>query len=105
MSSYHTIVDIRVPPAVIRDFRLSFALSGSKTIDLWQEYQVVGLDWMVHNRGASSLTVKIDESDAITVNAGDTYSESGVKFSLIKISSTVPYDLVVMGVHLRSLAR
>ena len=80
-----------------------FPKSADFTIDLYQEHLVVGLDMLIHNRGAASLTVKIDESEAKTVEAGDVFGWDNTKYSLVKVVSAVAYDLVVGGVSLRGL--
>jgi len=97
--SYHKVRDIPIEPNVVRDFRMSFAKSSSFTIDLYQQYLVVGLDWSIHNRGSSALTVAIDKQDPVTVGVNESYSESNVKFSLVEVTASGDYDLVVMGKH------
>lgn len=96
--SYQDIKKIQIVPMVIRDFALSFAKSANFSIDVFQENRAIGLDIFIHNRGASSLTVEIDKRDAITILAGDTFSWTNIKFALVKVASTVAYDLVVAGV-------
>lgn len=83
----------------IRDFVQSLPSSANQTIDLWAEHLAIGLDIFIHNRGAASLTVEIDKGGLITILAGDTLSWTNIKYSLVKITSAVAYDLVVAGVH------
>lgn len=99
--SYHKIKDIYIEPNTVRDFFQPFAKSANFKIDLWQEHGVVGLDLFIHNRGASALTLGIDKGDALTIDAGDTFSWDNIKYAFIEVTSTVAYDLVVAGKHLK----
>jgi len=65
----------------------------------------MGLDIFIHNRGASSLTLSIDKTDVITIEAGDTFSWDNIKFALIEVTSTVAYDLVLAGKRLGGLGK
>ena len=101
--SYHKIKDIPIPYGIIRDFFQPYAKSADFKVDLYQEHLVVGLDILLHNRGAASLTISIDKGDALTVEAGDIFSWDNTKYALIEVTSTVVYDMIVGGVKLRRL--
>ena len=101
--SYHKIKDIPIPHGIVRDFFQPFAKSADFTIDLFQEHIVIGLDILLHNRGASSLTIAVDKGDALTVEAGDTFSWDNTKYSLIEVTSTVAYDMILGGVKVHAL--
>jgi len=98
--SGHTVKDIKITPNVIRDFSYTYINMGNKTIDLWQEFGVVGLDFLIVNNGASSLTIAWDKHDAVTISAGDSFGIDNTKFSLLEVVSAVNYDLIVAGVHM-----
>jgi len=85
---------------VIRDFFQPYAKTADFKVDLYQEHLVMGLDIFIHNRGAASLTLSIDKTDVITIDAGDTFSWDNIKFALIEVVSAVAYDLVVAGKRL-----
>lgn len=97
--SYQIIKDIKIRPNEVRDFFQIFPETANKTIDLWQEHHVVGLDIMLHNRGAASITLTIDKQSTKTILAGDVFSWSNIKYSLVEVASTVAYDLMVAGVR------
>ena len=97
--SYHEIKDLKITPNVVRDFFQIFPKSADFTIDVFQEHHVCGLDILVHNRGAASLTCTIDKQ-VKTVDAGDTFTWDNVKYALVEIVATDNYDLVIAGVRL-----
>ncbi len=101
--SYHKIKDIPIPHGIVRDFFQPYAKTGNFIVDLFQEHIVIGLDILLHNRGAASLTISVDKGDALTVEAGDTFSWDNTKYSLIEVTSAVAYDMILGGVKLRAL--
>lgn len=92
---------IPIKPNEVRDWFLSYAESATKTVEVYKSYSVCGLDIFVHNRGASSLTVSIDDQTAITIAAGDSFSMNNVKFAKIKVTSSVNYDMILAGIAIK----
>jgi hypothetical protein len=98
MSSYEQIKQLKIEPSEARDYFNVYNITGATTWDLWREQGVIGLDLIVHNRGAASLAISIDNSLPITINAGDSFSMSDIKFSLLYVNTAVATDIVVAGV-------
>jgi len=100
--SFHIIRGIKVEPNEVRDFYLPYVGADiSKKWDLWQEYQVIGLDLMIHNRGASDITFDVDATGVdITVEAGSSISITNFKFSLLEITNSagVTYQVRIVGI-------
>lgn len=95
--------NVMVRPNETRDFRLSFAqIDADMTLDLWQEYKAVGLDWNLRNWGANAIAVSIDAAPDRLVAPGDAIGETNIKFSTIHVNVGVGvelFDLVVAGVR------
>lgn len=96
--SGHDVRKIVITPMEVRDFSFTYKNTGNKKVDLLQEYGVVGLDFLIINTGAASLTIAWDNHETVTVGAGDNFGMSNVKYGFIEVVSAVNYDLVVAGV-------
>ena len=91
---------------VIRDYFLQDAISANKYYDLVTQYQAVGLDLLIHNRGASSITADIDlggSSTETTINAGDSISWSNIVYAVVKVTTSVNVDVVLAGVRISTV--
>lgn len=97
--SGHDIKKIVITPMEVRDFSYTYVNKGNMRADLFQEFGVVGLDFLIVNTGAAALTIAWENHDAVTVGAGDNFGLSNIKYGFIEVVSAVNYDLIVAGVH------
>jgi len=98
--SFQKIRKLPLEPYKPRNFVQSYTQAAALTVDVLQEFHAYGLDIYLRNRGASSLTLSVDKGTAITIDAGDTFVWENVLFSLVQITSSVTFDLVLAGVFL-----
>lgn len=96
--SYHTIRVVRIEPNEVRDFFQPYAKTADFKVDTWQEFKAIGLDLLLHNRGAANITISIDKGQVITVEAGDSLPLSNIRYALVEVVAAVAYDLVLAGV-------
>ena len=96
-SSYEAVLIQKIPPGLARDWFNSYAETGNLTVNVFEEFRVIGLDFLIHNRGAASITVVIDGKTAKTVLAGDSYGMNNVRFAEVAVTAAVAYDLVLAG--------
>ena len=96
-SSYKAVLEHVIPPEKARDWFNTYAETASKTVNVYEEFRVIGLDFLIHNRGAASLTVVIDGKTAKTVLAGDCFGINNTRFAEIAVTSAVDYDMVLAG--------
>ena len=82
---------------------MPYAETANKTVKLYEQYRVIGLDFIIHNRGAASLTVSIDEKTAKTVLAGDCFTMNNTRFAEVAVTSAVAYDMVLAGLEIDRL--
>jgi hypothetical protein len=97
---------IIVPRDMVRDFLYTSPPGAlGERHDVPVEFNVLGLDVFIHNRGAAALTISLNGQTPITVDAGDTYTVNGQKFWLVAVVSGVIYDLQIAGVRVTTLRR
>lgn len=93
----------RIPAGVPRNYSQVVEASSNVSVPTYERDSAIGLDWMVFNRGASSLTVTVDGND-ITIPGGGNRGWDNIAFELIQVTSSVAYTLQVAGVEIESLA-
>ena len=96
-SSYEAVLIQEIPPGLARDWFNTYAETGNLTVNVFEEFRVIGLDFLIHNRGAASLTVVIDGKTAKTVLAGDCFGMNNTRFAEVAVTSAVAYDMVLAG--------
>ena len=96
-SSYEAVLIQKIPPGLARDWFNTYAETASLTVNVFEEFRVIGLDFLIHNRGAASITVVIDGKTAKTVLAGDCFGMNNTRFAEIAVTSAVAYDMVLAG--------
>ena len=80
-------------------------MAAGYIFDVSSEGNALGLDIFIRNRGAAALTVSLNGTGPITVDAGDVYVSNNYKFWLVEIVSAVLYDLQIFGIKITTLKR
>ena len=96
-SSYEAVLLQKIPPGLARDWFNTYTDNANLTVNVYEEFRVIGLDFLIHNRGAASITVSIDGKTAKTVLAGDCFSMNNTRFAEVAVTSAVAYDMVLAG--------
>lgn len=104
--SSNVLESVIVPEGMVRDFLNSpGALAAGYIFDVVSQGNALGLDLFIRNRGAAALTVSLNGTGAITVDAGDVYTVNNYKFWLVEIVSAILYDLQIFGIKISTLKR
>jgi len=90
---------------IVRDFVITIINGGNQTIDTMLQFNALGLDFYIRNRGVAALTVSIAGQGAVTVDGGDAYTLNSLQFTRIDIVSAVNYDLQIFGLKYSTLQR
>jgi len=94
---------VKIPPNVVRDFMYMDDKSSTFTLDLIAEHGVIGLDWLVVNRGGSDITVTIDNTHSIVIPSSASRGADNVKYGVIKVTSTaVDYSIMIAGIKMEA---
>ena len=96
-SSYKAVLIQEIPPGLARDWFNTYAETASKTVNVYEEFRVIGLDFLIHNRGAASITVSVDGKTAKTVLAGDYFGMNNTRFAEVAVTAAVDFDMVLAG--------
>lgn len=91
-----------IKPNQVRTWKKIYALGATVTVTVWDTFAVVGLDWHVHNRGASAITVRLEDGEYVkTIPAGEGFGINNTLFNKITVTSTVNFDLTLAGVAVK----
>lgn len=105
--SWKNAEKILIPAEIIRDaFVPAYNENADTRIDLWNR-GFVGLDLMLHNRGATALILSVNNQIVKSVPAGATFEWNEQKMGLIDVNGAgvFLYDLIVTGVTIDKLKR
>jgi hypothetical protein len=85
---------------VIRDFTMGYQGSDSSyQTSLFMIHKAVGLDIMLHNRGSTDISLKLDGQTIKTIAGGEVFSMNDTVFDIVSItnSGSAPFELLVQG--------
>lgn len=90
----------KIPPNVPRTFHNEYSQAANLTVNVVQEFNAIGLDIAIINRGIVALTMQIDSKTTITISAGAAFNLTNTVYGLIQIVSAVQFELVLAGRHI-----
>lgn len=92
-----------VPERVVRDFVTTIHTDVNITFDISNQFNTLGLDFFIRNRGAAAATVSIQGGLTITVDPGDVYTFNDTKYWLVAIGATDDCEIQLFGIHANTL--
>jgi len=88
---------LRMQKPLLRDTMIPINTNSDVEIDLVQQHNALGLDFLIVNNGTSEINVFIDNAEtSIDVQGGDSFSFSDIIYARIKIVNSSGNSLVGM---------